>query len=201
MMPYAIPIQFGDGLVAIQSAAVVNTRPLTKGNCVGYKGIAAKVMVGEEYAKHWRRVAGIAMMDLDEATMTITSQFSKTTIKSLPGKTVQGAILSRNDKTMRVAVEGGDDAVVLKCVNGTWISEDCEPVEVTFDWQRYSRKEVVSESNCICPKELAARLIRVLLRGDEDECGNDDLLERRLAGLEVLQMMEGVGHSALQLAN
>ena len=123
------------------------------------------------------------------------------TIKYADGRTMEGFILSRNDKTMRVAVKDGGDAVVLSCVNGTWTTEDCEAVEVEWEWQKHSRKKTVAESDCICSKELAARLIQVLLSGDEGEYGSDTLLEQRLAGLECLQMMESTRHTAIQSVN
>jgi len=77
-------------------------------------------------------------------------------------------IMSRNDKMTWAALEVGDDAVALPRVNGTWISEDCEPVALGFDWQRYPPKETVLESDCICPKELAARLTQVFRSGDNE---------------------------------
>ena len=103
---------------------------------------------------------------------------------------------------MRVAVENGEDSVVLTCVNGTWISEEQAPVQVEFEWQRNLRKEATqSEADCVCSKELAARLIRLLLSGDECESGSDAFLEQSLAGMEVLQMMESGGHAAVQCVN
>ena len=103
---------------------------------------------------------------------------------------------------MRVAVENGEDSVVLTCVDGTWISEEHAPVHVEFDWQRNLRKEATqSEADCICSKELAARLIHLLLSGDECESGSDAFLEQRLAGMEVLQMVESAGHAAMQSVN
>ena len=100
------------------------------------------------------------------------------TIRHADGRTMEGFILSCTKKIMRVAVKGGQDAMVLTCVDGTWTSEDDAPVQVEFEWQRHPRKEqTISESDCICPKELAARLIRLLLSGNEDECSSDGFLE------------------------
>jgi hypothetical protein len=92
------------------------------------------------------------------------------TIKYADGRTVQGVMLSRSDNIVRAALKGGGDAVKFTGLNGTWIAEDCEPVQIEFAWQRHSRSEVVSEADCICSKELASRLIHLLLNGsDEDE--------------------------------
>ena len=123
--------------------------------------------------------------------MAITLEVVNMTIRYADGRTMEGFILSRNEQVIRVAVKSREDAMVLTCVNGTWISEDCEPVDVEFEWQRYRRKETISEFDCICPKELAARLIHVLLSGDEDECG---MIHSR----DLRPMMESACHAAAQ---
>ena len=123
--------------------------------------------------------------------MTITLEVVNMTIRYADGRTMEGFILSRDEQVIRVAVKNQEDAMVLTCVNGTWISEDCEPVDVEFEWQRYRRKETISEFDCICPKELAARLIHVLLSGDEDECG---MIHSR----DLRPMMESACHAAAQ---
>ena len=88
------------------------------------------------------------------------------TIKYTDGRTMEAVILSRDDNAIRAAVIGGDDAVLFTCVNGTWVSEDCEPVELQFEWQRQSPKAPVSVADCICPQELADRLIIALFSPD-----------------------------------
>ena len=91
------------------------------------------------------------------------------TIKYADGRTMEAVILSRDDKAIRAAVIGGDDAVLFTCVNGTWVSEDCEPVELQFEWQRQSPKAPVSVADCICSQELADRLILALFSPGENE--------------------------------
>jgi hypothetical protein len=92
------------------------------------------------------------------------------TIHYTDGRTVQGAILFRSDNIVRAALKGGDDVAAFTSLNGTWISEDCEPVRIEFAWERLSRNEGVSETDCLCSNELASRLIHLLLSGsDEDE--------------------------------
>jgi len=100
--------------------------------------------------------------------MTTILEATKVLIQYGDGRSVEAAVLSRTADTMRVAVKDSDDALVLRCVNGTWVSEDCEPVEVQFHWQRQFPKMSVSESDYICSKELAARLIHLLLNGGEE---------------------------------
>ena len=99
------------------------------------------------------------------------------TIRYADGRTMEGFILSRDEQVIRVAVKSREDAMVLTCVNGTWISEDGGRVEVVFEWQRHSRKEAISESDCVCSKELVARLIHLLLTGAEDGSEVNDLFE------------------------
>jgi hypothetical protein len=83
------------------------------------------------------------------------------TIKFLNGTTKEAVMLSRTPNALRVATQGSDDALELRQVNGTWITDDCEPVHVAFAWEMSSAPEV-TEADCICSPELAARLIRVL---------------------------------------
>jgi len=52
-------------------------------------------------------------------------------------------------------------------VNGMWFSKNWEPVQLGFVWERHASNDVVSEADCICPKELASVLIQ-LLRGDSE---------------------------------
>jgi hypothetical protein len=68
---------------------------------------------------------------------------------------------------------GCEDPIELTEISGVWISEDCEPVQVQFAWQKKTRAQVVSEAGCICSHELASRLIHLLWNGaDELEMAN-----------------------------
>jgi hypothetical protein len=91
------------------------------------------------------------------------------TIKYANGRTIEAVLLSRDDHAIRAAVQGGEDAMAFTCVNGTWVSEDCEAVELQFEWQRHAPKTPPSVGDCICPKELADRLIQALFGGYENE--------------------------------
>jgi hypothetical protein len=141
-------------------------------------------------------------MVLEEAIVTITLEAVNMTIRYGDGRSLEGFILSRAENTMRVAVKGAGDSMVLTCVNGTWVSEDCCPVQVEFEWQRHHREKTpVSEGDCICPKELAARLIQVLLSGDEGEFGGDVVHEQRPSGQKFHPLIAGAGYAALQSVN
>ena len=102
--------------------------------------------------------------------MTISLEAGKITIRHRDGRAVAGFVLARYGNTMSVAVRDADDAALFTCVRGTWISEDCEPVEIRFDWHQPAPAETVSEADCLCPKELAAQLIRALAGSDPSEC-------------------------------
>jgi hypothetical protein len=91
------------------------------------------------------------------------------TIKYANGTKIEAVIVTRRENTIRVALRGGDDVVEFTDLNGTWVSEDCEPVQIEFAWQRRECQIEYSEDDFICPQELAARLIEMLLPGEEPE--------------------------------
>src|ERR1700693_3850114 len=91
------------------------------------------------------------------------------TITYADGRTNEAVILSRTENTVRFALNGSEDVAVFTDVNGTWVSEDCEAVQVEFAWQRHLREQSVVEADCICSRDLAARLIHLLLAGEAEE--------------------------------
>lgn len=100
--------------------------------------------------------------------MATISEGSKVFIRSGNERAAQAVVLSRKADTMRIAVRRSDDVLVLTRLNGSWITEDLEPVEISFVGERHVPKAPVSESDCICSKALAAHLIHLLLNGDEE---------------------------------
>jgi hypothetical protein len=94
-----------------------------------------------------------------------------------PNGTVLRAIVLSHDKhAIRAAAAGCDDVLAFTRIHGTWISEEIEPVTIEFDWQRRRASQVCSEDDCVCPKELAARLSQTLFTGGErDEVVADTL--------------------------
>jgi hypothetical protein len=91
------------------------------------------------------------------------------TIRFLDGRCVEAVLLARTETTMRVVAQGSDDVMEVTDINGTWVSSDCEPVTIEFAWQRHDRKLTVSEADCVCSKDLAARLLRHLFPGSPDD--------------------------------
>jgi hypothetical protein len=99
------------------------------------------------------------------------------TLTYADGRRTDAILLARSENKLRVAIPGCDDPMELTDVNGTWVSEDCEPVRVEFAWQRKTREQAVTEAECLCSHELAARLIHLLWSGEEDELKPDALLK------------------------
>ena len=90
------------------------------------------------------------------------------TIRYADGKAVEGVTLARTANMMRVAIEGSDDAAEFINVHGTWISEDCEPVTLEYGPRR-NAPTMVTEPDCICSRDLAARLIDLLLTDSAED--------------------------------
>jgi len=94
---------------------------------------------------------------------------SNMTIRYSDGEAIEGVTLARTADLMRVAVKGYEDAAEFIKAHGAWISEDCERVTMESG-PLENAPEPVSEADFICPPELAARLIDLLLTGSaEDE--------------------------------
>ena len=104
--------------------------------------------------------------------MKMSLEAGKITIRYRDGRAVEGFVLARFGETISVAVRDADDAALFTRVRGTWVSEDCEPVDIRFDWHERAPKETVTEADCVCSKELAAQLIRSL--GGTEEAESDE---------------------------
>lgn len=90
------------------------------------------------------------------------------TIRYSNGFQVEGVLLTRTEDSMRVAVQGSDDILQLSLILGQWITEDCELVQVNFAWAKQDDRTVVTLDDCICSKDLAAKLLHLLFSGDQD---------------------------------
>jgi hypothetical protein len=84
------------------------------------------------------------------------------------GSKKEAFLLARTENTIRVAIPGSDDPLELTNVRGTWVTADCEMVRVEFAWEGKTREEVLSEADCICSHDLAARLLHLLWSGEEE---------------------------------
>src|ERR1017187_8040738 len=83
---------------------------------------------------------------------------------------------NREEHEIRAAAAGCDDVLVFTRIQGTWISEELEPVTFEFEWQRRVASPAWSEDEYVCPKKLAERLISMLLGSDEPDQADADRL-------------------------
>jgi len=90
------------------------------------------------------------------------------TIRYGNGFSLEATLLFRSDDLMRVAIDGSDNVVELTLVDGTWMGDDCEPVQVEFAYTRQSAVPTVTEDDCLCSREFAATLIQLLLAGENE---------------------------------
>src|SRR5215831_15192502 len=91
------------------------------------------------------------------------------TIHYSNGYTVEGILLSREGNAMRVAIPNSDEVAVFLEIDGTWMSDGGQPVDVEWAWKSRGEMPVIRESDCICSPDLAARLIEMLFAGDNPE--------------------------------
>jgi hypothetical protein len=98
------------------------------------------------------------------------------TINYSDGRAVEAVLLTLLESTLRVAVQGADDVMEISDINGTWVSADCEPVAIEFAWHQLDRKPKISEADCHCSHELAARLIRLLFTDSSEDTTESDVL-------------------------
>jgi hypothetical protein len=91
------------------------------------------------------------------------------TITYFNGTVLEAIVLSHDDGQIRVLAAGCDDVLAFTRIRGAWISEDIEPVTIEFKWQRRVARPVPSVEDCVCSKDLAARLIQTLCAGCEPE--------------------------------
>jgi hypothetical protein len=96
------------------------------------------------------------------------------------GTQVEAIVLSRTGNRLRVAVNGCEDAAEFVCAaNGTWISEQCEPVQIDFGAVRLPALDSASyrEADFVCPPELAVRLLTELFPCDRAPEAEDEFAE------------------------
>jgi hypothetical protein len=90
------------------------------------------------------------------------------TIRYMNGPAYDAVLLAQTETTLRAALRGSEDVVELKRIADTWVTEDCEPVQVDFAWSRARAAKEITEAECICSHELAAHLIHLLYAGEEE---------------------------------
>ena len=91
------------------------------------------------------------------------------TITYPSGTVLKAIVLSHENNEIRAITAGYDDVLVFTSVQGIWTSEDLLPVALKFEWQHGGEAPTPSDDDCVCPKELAVRLIQQLFGGDQAE--------------------------------
>ena len=104
------------------------------------------------------------------------------TIKYANGTMIQAVVVQRDDQRLRVAANGSDDVAEFTCADGTWLSEDRQPVQIEFQWQKRGSKPKFSEKRFICSRKLASRLIRSLVTGSNEPAAKPALPRYLTAG-------------------
>ena len=90
------------------------------------------------------------------------------------GEVADAATLSRTESSMRLALAGADDVLALKRISGDWMTEPPAPVIIACA-SACVPTGAVAEEECICPADLATRLIGMLYAGNpEEESGDPD---------------------------
>ena len=80
------------------------------------------------------------------------------------GRTTEAIFLNVSKNVVRLAAKGTDNVAVFRKVQGSWVSEECEPVIFTLA-KKGSKVEVTfSDKEFICSVAFASRLIDVLLQ-------------------------------------
>ena len=82
------------------------------------------------------------------------------------GRTAEGLILRLGDNTLRLAMKGTADVETFTKIDGTWISDEGEPMVMRLGREAPIAPAAISLDDFICPPALASHLVR-LLRGAE----------------------------------
>ena len=84
------------------------------------------------------------------------------------GTAIEGMTLVRTGQTMRVAVQGWDDVMELNNIHGTWVSDDCEPVNVEIGMTLEPLADY-TDDQFICSQELASHLVNLLFSDSNED--------------------------------
>jgi hypothetical protein len=91
------------------------------------------------------------------------------TITYPDGTILEAIVLSHDEQAIRAIAPNSQDVLAFTQLHGNWFSDKAEPVTIEFQWQRRRASTVPTVADCICPEELAAKLIHMLYAGGEPE--------------------------------
>jgi hypothetical protein len=95
------------------------------------------------------------------------------------GTVLKAIVLSHDEQAIRAIAPGCTDVLSFTELHGIWFSDELEPVTIKFEWQRPGVSSIPAAADCICSKELAAKLIHLLV-------ADDDGVEVRSDGVSAL---------------
>jgi hypothetical protein len=90
------------------------------------------------------------------------------TLRFQSGLVKNALLLARGEDVIRVALEHQEDAIEISRLNGVWVTQECEPVELGYTEQR-REASTPDDSDYICPPEVAAELLHLLFSGDDEQ--------------------------------
>jgi hypothetical protein len=88
-------------------------------------------------------------------------------VKYADGRVMEAVILSYRGETLRLVGRGAEDVLECTRVNGKWVSEECEVVDLDFGNGRPVTNASCSDQEFLCSPSLAARLLHILVIGEE----------------------------------
>lgn len=98
------------------------------------------------------------------------------TITYANGTILKAIVLANEEHMIRAIAAGSDDVLAFTHISGTWVSEELEPVDIEFEWQRCGAALVLSEDDCVCSQKLAAHLVQTLFAGSEAQIAGEEPL-------------------------
>jgi len=84
-------------------------------------------------------------------------------IKYNNGRKLTGIVLALGDQSIRVALEGSDDAVAYRLVNGMWVSEDCEVVTFEFAESKFTTEDDRQFPETLFPNEAQSPVLQRIM--------------------------------------
>jgi hypothetical protein len=88
------------------------------------------------------------------------------------GTAVEALVVSAAPGSLEVAIAGSHELRRFAQVEGAWISEAGEPVQIRYASQPDPQNAAPAESDFVCPKKLGRQLISNLMSGEQEDGGN-----------------------------
>src|SRR5437764_11452084 len=74
------------------------------------------------------------------------------------GMAFEAVLMACGNDILCAGVPGDDDVHLFTLVSGRWISGGGNPVKIELAGQRQAKAEVSNDTECVCPKQLAAHV-------------------------------------------